>query len=748
MSLRLTIIIMFISICTAAAGEIPKAVWRPGNFLYPSALRLTEDGRFATMLSQSGVTVVDLRTGFCALTQVFQYRKPPFGQASGDVECIGAVSNSGNELCVLHLLDDRLYWYHIGDSIPWNVQTVEDREVTTMQFVADTVLVLTTAQDSSGVNNIRVSPTAITLTPLKQDSRDLRWLNDSTVAIDGHKDGLPIATIVDVTSGDTLLMFPGYCLGIDSSGRILAFCHTVQLDIVALDAKTGVVLEVIVESTGQNAPLVRSRFVETHEGLLDIRTRRVLKQLKPFGRPYDILSDRTHIYLPYAGGEMHIWWRDAELQSIELFRGPVTCVVQDPRDSVMYALTRGAYSNMEQGPDRQVVRIEGELAIGYNGIGSQQTISNSIDLLSPFRQIDNVWVSEFRGGGLEHFRGFIEFASPDADSIGIKTCIPYYDYYPAASNRQYYFSERGDTLMIDDGTIQTSSCSRKRRREPAEYGVSGFLPTTSYYIVRNVRYSLTDCTDSLILPFYLNSISTKTDLLFAYDHGRFLLTSGSDIRQHLASVDMVSMKESWWADSGRTIRFSSGSRTTLVSLQADGRVHICALPAPFSRDAAQWFPSHNGRVLTCRTGDTVVSIDVLTSQILREYNGATWLYRSYPYESNPFGKNCQVSDVDGRLIVSQPNGCVATFPGIALPLMSAVENTPSPLRPLTLVGTRIVGAVEQSVVTVYSLLGSVVLQAHTDDSGSIDLSEKGLPHGAYVATFETASGVRTGRILL
>ena len=125
----------------ASAGEIPKAVWRPGYFMYPSTVRLSEDGRYVTMLSPSGVNVVDLQTGLCAFTQTFQYRTPPFGHEQGATECIAAVSSSGNEMCVLDLLANRLQWYHVGDALPWNVQSVEDSTVTNIQFVADTVLV-------------------------------------------------------------------------------------------------------------------------------------------------------------------------------------------------------------------------------------------------------------------------------------------------------------------------------------------------------------------------------------------------------------------------------------------------------------------------------------------------------------------------------------------------------------------------------------------------------------------------------
>lgn len=63
-------------------------------------------------------------------------------------------------------------------------------------------------------------------------------------------------------------------------------------------------------------------------------------------------------------------------------------------------------------------------------------------------------------------------------------------------------------------------------------------------------------------------------------------------------------------------------------------------------------------------------------------------------------------------------------------------------------GTRIEGATPQCAVTIFSVLGAVVMQGNADHNGVFDLDDRGLPHGAYVVTYTTPVGICSMRMLM
>lgn len=419
--------------------------------------------------------------------------------------------------------------------------------------------------------------------------------------------------------------------------------------------------------------------------------------------------------------------------SLPVFEGPVVSVVQDARDSTTFIHTKSGWGLIDWGYLGHIGFLTDTSV--YLG-GERLTIS-----FQPATFINDSLTSAFATFDQTSFYGYVNLdrvrarKSPGGISIS--------QGFPSNSQRPTYaFSTTGDTLRSFGRYVDYGRCSTDTTIDSAS-GVTGFVQQTPFYIVGMNRYDKNDCASHTLLPHPVVSISPYRDRVLFLSADNYILSEATDYSRQYATVSRSYTQSLTWSDLGNTVRFVK-DQTKIVSLHSDGTVDSITMPVGMRSSRTTLFWSHDGTIATMVAHDSLVSFDVRTGSILREYIHAPWL----PYVYPAIYTTCRIGNVDGRIVVSLPNGCVATFPGITLPITSSVNTSPSPFRPLQVHGACIEGATPQCAVTIYSVLGAIVMQGNADHNGTFDLTDKRLPHGAYVVVYFTAAGARSSRVLL
>ncbi len=710
------------------AGEIPKANWKPGYYQLPSIVRFSSDGRFLTMIGQRQTVVLDCKLRVCPLVIDYMLQAGPRPEFQLPPRYT-AVSESGNELVTVDTAG-LVSWYHVGESEPWIEQHIGRELDQTIYMLSDTSFMAV------------LDDTAFFMTPGTQrrieGRRAPHWrylmtnpLQDSIVILTLDT----LTAIVHATSGDTLGRILGKILGLGPDNTLIVH-HGGDID--AYDTQTWTFIrtlytDVYVAGTDNShyiPTVMRRRFLNIAQGVLDLSNQALLQSP---GQMHDVLHDKTCVQLAYSNTQIRIWHEDSLADSIDILDGPIVCIVQHPRDSVIVGATAGAFNPISYGPVGHMV------ALKDSAIAIFTKTHSFVNTLRPFRRINDTLVTEFIGGTYDRFYGYMNFESWDR-SRNYTRALQHISNHSATEEKSFFcFSERGDTLSTRNDSLRVGACTQRALKSLSAFTTS-FVPGTEDYVAANVKFNVNNCTIADTLPYTVLSISPLQDRVAARVGDTVFTSSTSSPQQRFASVISLFGPSGWWSDSGFTYRFSE-NRKNIVSLYANGRIERISLPALFTTNRAQWSISNDGRVLTSRFADTIVSIDMRTQTILREYNGAPWLKE----KSFEWRIRCNVANIDGSLVVSLPGGCVSVFPGVEVPTTSTVnhQQRSSPTKSDGVIK----GATPHSPVSVYTVNGNLIGTYPANDLGYWTATSLDLTLGAYILVWESEQGFQSNLVL-
>lgn len=758
---------MLIACCWTASlqgQDYPAATYLPGMYSFINVVRLSADGRYVTMMGANSVVVADGSSDTCVL--IIELHNPL--QTNSSIPAgVCTVSPSGSELVYVDTTG-KIQWYHVGERDPWRIDRVGRDQFVKATLVSDSVLFVDFNETSTGL--LLTSGGRTYSVPGKYNydddrmcdaSRTAEWwatvgkwsvivqstvappwtITCDTVVLDVvvQNDSILIITmpsfnqIVNVrTRNEVARMSGGKVWGFAPDGAIVVSLSGYN---VRMDPHSYRVRDTI-GSSWYGQRLIRSRFLVTYDSVIDLQTDSVLLSGR-FGNNLSIDVLPSHVMAVYdyelgsAQDAVRFIGNGTVVSAMNVFRGPVVACAQDPRDSAIYMLTSIQNGDPEEGRYGQLYRLRKH---------DLQQFANPLSYsgwIGPFRKVQQEWCLPF---SLSYHAGLMKFG----DTISIlkrferrKRTVP----FDHDGVEGYDFADDGSVLRTTRTLVTVEQCSVATAYITDRSVLSArFVPRTTYFMSDSVRYDYTTCSDSLAIARV--RVSPHQPLGLAIDSlGSCALLDLREPYRPIATAIVQIVRDVSWADSGSTVRVMTPD-LRLTSLSSNGAITVVQLPKFIKDGRAKQFWSHNGRVVTFVFRDTLVSIDVVTTKVLRQWIGAPYLLGlviRYP-------SVVVVSDVDAHVIVSSQNGIVSVFDGVELDVTTSMPELGEE-HPFRYVNYRsIVDALPYSCVNVFDLLGSLVSQFTTDGAGQIPRAVNHQPIGSYYAMYTTAHGPRVVRI--
>lgn len=712
---------------TARTDEWPTTLrWWPGSYWRIVEARMSTDGKFVTLMSDIHLAVVDVQTKVCVFTLEYAVLFAPNFRPDWKRR-LASISESGDEFVFVNP-SGRLEWYHVGDTLPWRYHDLNLSPFGHVRMLDDTTALGDRGSEVVVCRAGQDTPEIITTgVPVDQ------WVKDSLAYVEYEaRDSIGFINPYDSSFYSPLI---GKVAGIDESGLVVVLGDKsiYRYDVVS-EART-LILDSIQNS---RIELIRRRFIPLGQEVLDLRDGSRSPNSVAIK---DMLHDGTMLGVGYDyNPEICIVWTNAVRDSIPVLIGPLFSHTQDPRDSTIYA-SIGSIVVLHSGG-----RLGGFASIASNEIWTTG-VAGSIADLGPFRKIRDTSVVFFTDGpdgtsgpGSEGYMSFEVFRSKGPTrrvEIWLETKNGLIEHF-------IRFSDKGDTLSVANDGVKAGGC-----RYPVlgvileNSSATGFVPGTDYYVLKSSRYSYHDCADKMALPFRVISLSGLQDRVIGETPSSLIMSSVADPTVRYASVNAQRVLHETWSQNGKTFRFTDDGRN-VTSMYSNGRIEKRLIPFSYSADSsAKWWWSHDGSVLTVHSDSAIATIDIETGDVLREYENIPWIGSS----SYDIRITYSVSDIDARILVSMPSGCLAMLPGIALDGRTSVhdessidQSKPHQLGPIA-------DALPDSEVIVYTVLGEEACRSRSDSHGQWTLADKALPHGAYLVLYSSQSGFCTRRLL-
>ncbi len=708
----------------ARATEWPTLRYWPGSFAPPDAVRLSSDGKYITLTSPYHVVVIDVESKFCVFTMEFALIDGVNFQPNWPRR-IASVSESGDEFVVVDTAG-RVAWYHVGNTLPWKSHTIGINLFEHVRMIDDTTVIVGSQYEVVVCRATAAQPQIVkTQIPAEQ------WLRDSLAYVKyAVRDSIGFFNPFDSTF---LWATKGEVFGVDEQGRVIVY---VDESVYAHDAKSGLRTLIIDSLRFPRRQLIRRRFLPIHREVVDLRDN---SRMPNVWEVRDVLANGMMITSDNNIPTIFIDRLGGEADTIPVLIGQLYSHTQDPLDSTIYAFVGGGYAN------------------GFGQIGNYASIKPNaiwtpdaggyVTTLSPFRMIRDTAVVLFtvspEGTNGPRSEGYMTFEDFHSKGPTAKVAIEPQTY---SNLREHFFrfSQDGDTLSLASDRVDAKGCMHTTTNQyPINSTATGFVPGTRYYVFASKRFHLYDCSDVIALPFNVISLSLHQDRVVGRADGSVVMASVSAPTHHYATVASSQPRHHTWSQAGTTFRFTTDMRS-VISMYSTGQVRELQLPASFPSDSASaWWWSHDGSVVTIHSMDTIVSIDVETGDVLRDYVNIPWRAGNQKFYQVVY----RVSELDARILVSMPSGSLAMVPGLAINGRTSVHEERSYAAHELSQALTINNALGNSEVRIYSVHGIEVQRAVTDANGHITLADKGLPHGAYVVVYETMRRV-ISRMLL
>lgn len=712
---------------TARTDEWPSTLrWWPGSYWPIVEARMSTDGKFVTLMSDIHLAVVDVQTKVCVFTLEYTVLFAPNFRPDW-TNRLASISESGDEFVFVNP-SGRLEWYHVGDTLPWRYH-----DLTSIPFRHVRMLDDTTALGDRG-NEVVVCRAG-------QDQPEIithgipidGWLTDSLAYVTSTS-GDSVHFVNPVDSG-FFSSVKGKVAGVDEGGLAIVLGDETIYRFDAVQKTRTLILDSIQKN---RIELVRRRFIPLNQDVLDLRDGSRLPLRLSIK---DMLHDGTMLgtgsdYEP----DIYIAWANNARDSITVLFGPLYSHAQDPRDSTVYASV-GSIVVLHSGG-----RLGGFASIATKEIWTTAAIGSVTDLGS-FRKIRDTAVVFFtenpdgtNGPGSDGYMSFEDFRAK-GPTYRVNIWLRTHNGLTQHFNR---FSEKGDTLSLTTEFVEAGMCKHDNAYRYIENSsATGWVPGTNYYVFRSSRYNYHECSDTIALPFRVISLSSLQDRVIGETQSLIVMSSVTDPTVRYASVNAQRVLHETWSQNGKTFRFTDDGRN-VVSMYSNGRIEKRLIPFSYSADSlAKWWWSHDGSVLSVHSDSAIATIDIETGDVLREYENIPWIGSS----SYDIRITYSVSDIDARILVSMPSGCLAMLPGIALDGRTSVrdessidQSNPHQLGPIA-------DALPDSDVIVYTVLGEEAYRSRSDSHGQWTLADKSLPHGAYLVLYSSKSGFCTRRLL-
>lgn len=768
--MRMPLIIVVVMFCSAmclCGQTYPHATQLAGMYWFVDDLRLSPDGRYVTLVGSYSTIVIDQAADTCVLSIEMHNRLQTYSELSAGV-C--SVSPNGSELVYADTAGV-VRWYHVGESVPWRIDRVGKDHYIGAKLLSDTVLALSFDQAATGLlltsggrahtipiadldidhRSVVVSRTADWWATIGHWSVALQSIDRPTWTIKCdtvvlkvlvQDDSLLIITlptysqVVNIrTRQEVARMVRGDVLGLAPDKSIVVAQDTLTLRIDPLTYRVRDTLFI----ARYSKCLVRSRFLVTYDKIIDLQTDTILLRRDFSGLDLvDALhsslvccfskvvnSDRYEIGIScYEHGTLST--------TKSVFGGPIVSCVQDPRDSSIYMLSSVGDRDPEEGRYGQVFRLRNGVLHCYH-----HSLLHT-GRFYPFRRVQGEWCSQYY---LSFNVGLLQFG----DTLSIlkrlarrKSTV----HYNEDGIEGYEFAEDGTVLQMTRTLVTVAQCSvaTSYYADPNRF-YPQFVPKTTYFMVDSVRHDYTRCSDALTIsrvrvsPYQPYGLAVDTT-------GQCTLLDLREAYRPLATATVQNVRDVTWADSGATVRLLSPD-LRLTSLSSNGTVSVMQLPRIIRDSRVSRFWSHNGRVLTLVWRDTLVSIDVVTTTVLRQWIGAPYLLGQIV----PYPAVVVVSDVDAHVIISSQNGIVSVLDGVELDVTTSTPERAKEDAYLSTDDRSLCGALPNSCVHVYDLLGNLVAQCTTDGTGRIPDVSRSLPLGPYFAMYHSTTGSNVVRIL-
>ncbi len=709
---------------SANIDEWPAMQWWPGSLSMVQQGKLSTDGRFITIHSALHLAVVDRETQRCALLLEYTLADSP-AVDSGLWERKAHIAESGNVFVVLNAYGV-LAWYRVGDTLPWKVQNVGGNRYTQMKILNDSTVVVSNNVTSQLCRASEDEPQTIAMA-----LRAEQWLTDSLVAVSMNRaDSVefrnPYAeTVYSATSLRVL--------GVHHNGKVVG---TAGRMLYLYDVVTGERTLVAHIPASDASKLIRHRFVETDGVVFDVDTTASVKTTRYV---WDALPDFTTVYAQDALDPLAcIRSAAGKVDTIPIVGGLARYLAQDPRDSTIYASVGSAFGVPES-------LNGGYVSIQRNALWTHG-LTDGINALYPFRSIRDSLVvpvvigpDDTNGPYGDGYMSFENFRSSRPTYLVV---VPVQSVWGRVTGA--VFSEHGDTMRLTYNRVVASGCTYNlsaSKGDSYEWKTNGFVPGTNDMVAYSTRLERGNCEYSEKLPFQVVNLSPKADRIVGRKDSLLILSSVRSPTEQLSSVRATTVLNETWSHNGKTFRFTDNG-TRVVSLHSNGNVSILELPLAIINSAnARWWWSHDGNVLTLHRADTIATFDVETGAVLRNYTNIPW------HNYNSVHKVVyRVGEIDGRIVVSLPSGCISVTPG--LDRVVSVREQGNPPNDTMHADGAVHNAVPMSSVVLYNVLGREVHRDVASADGTYTWRGIALPSGAHLLVYTTIGGVRVLRILL
>lgn len=768
--LLIIVLVLFYSTMCLRGQMYPHATTLPGMYWFVDDLRLSPDGRYVTLVGSYSTIVIDQTADTCVLSIEMHN---PLQNYSSILAGVCSVSPNGSELVHADTAGV-IRWYHVGESVPWRIDRVGKDRYIGAKLLSDSVLALSFDEAATGLlltsggrahtipiayldidhRSVAASQTADWWATIGQWSVVLQSIDRPTWTIKCdtvvlkvfvQDDSLLIITlptynqIVNIrTRQEVARMVHGDVLGLAPDKSIVVAQDTLTMRV---DPHSYRVRDTLQDVRYAEA-LIRSRFIVTYDKIVDLASDTVLVQLRNYENNSlvdvlpSLLGCRYTNYRSSSQGTISWIGQGVTRPPTRVFGGPIVTCVQDPRDSTIYLMTSVRENNMEDGHYGEIYRLKHGVWHCYS---VPWTYGNPLQYSGgflPFRKVQGEWCSAY---SLSYYQGLVRFG----DTVTVlkrherrRSTVPS-DFDDVEG---YDFAEDGTVLRRTRTLVTVGQCSVATTYYADRSATPRFVPKTTYFMVDSVRHDYTRCSDSLTIsrvrvsPYQPYGLAVDTT-------GRCTLLDLREAYRPLATATVQNVRDVTWADSGATVRLLSPD-FRLTSLSSNGTVLDIQLPRIIKDTRVSSFWSHNGRVLTLVWRDTLVSIDVVTTKVLRQWIGAPYLLGQVV----PYPAVVVVSDVDAHVIVSSQNGIVSVFDGVELDVTTSTPERAEEPAILYTDDQSICGALPNSCVNVYDLLGNLVAQVTTDGAGRVPTTLRQRPLGAYFAMYSSANGPKVVRI--